>query len=242
MTHAYQIEGMTCTNCVNKVKNQLLLMPEILSAEVTLDPPRAVITMQEHIRLSALQEAVAKAGSYTIKPDAGDSSHASMESGASWLSTYKPLLLLFIFITGIAAIVAWGEGVFNVITWMNVFMAGFFLSFSFFKLLDLKGFAEAYSSYDVVAMRFFTYGYVYPFFELALGVAYLTGFNPLITNIATIAIMGTSSIGVIQSVLRKRQIRCACLGAVFNLPMSTVTIIEDVLMVVMAGIMLVMMG
>ena len=32
---------------------------------------------------------------------------------------------------------------------MNVFMAGFFLSFSFFKMPDLKGFAESYSMYDV---------------------------------------------------------------------------------------------
>lgn len=51
--------------------------------------------------------------------------------------------------------------------------------------------------------------------------------------------MGFSSIGVIQSVLNKKTIQCACLGAVFNLPMSTVTIVEDLLMVVMAGIMLV---
>jgi hypothetical protein len=50
--------------------------------------------------------------------------------------------------------------------------------------------------------------------------------------------MGFSSIGVIQSVLDKRKIRCACLGAVFNLPMSTVTIIENLLMVVMAAFML----
>jgi hypothetical protein len=50
--------------------------------------------------------------------------------------------------------------------------------------------------------------------------------------------MGFSSIGVIQSVVNKRQIRCACLGAVFNLPMSTVTIIEDLLMVAMSVLML----
>jgi hypothetical protein len=47
--------------------------------------------------------------------------------------------------------------------------------------------------------------------------------------------MGISSIGVIKSVLNKRKIQCACLGAVFNLPMSTVTIIEDLLMVAMAA-------
>jgi len=51
--------------------------------------------------------------------------------------------------------------------------------------------------------------------------------------------MGFSSLGVIQSVLDKKKIRCACLGAFFKLPMSTVTIIEDLLMVAMAVFMLV---
>ena len=58
------------------------------------------------------------------------------------------------------------------------------------------------------------------------------------TYIATIFLMSFSSIGVIQSVLDKRKIRCACLGAVFNLPMSTITIIENLTMVVMACVML----
>ncbi len=56
-------------------------------------------------------------------------------------------------------------------------------------------------------------------------------------NIAII-ILGVSSIGVIKSNLAKQKIQCACLGSVFNLPMSTVTIVEDLLMVVMAELML----
>jgi hypothetical protein len=50
--------------------------------------------------------------------------------------------------------------------------------------------------------------------------------------------MSISIIGVLQSVLNKKKIQCACLGAVFNLPMSTVTIIEDALMIAMSGLML----
>lgn len=66
--------------------------------------------------------------------------------------------------------------------------------------------------YDLLAIKVPVYGYVYPFMELGLGVAYLTGFNPLITNWATVIVMGFSSIGVIQSVLNKKKIQCACLG------------------------------
>jgi hypothetical protein len=117
-------------------------------------------------------------------------------------------------------------------------MACFFLVFSFFKLLDLKGFASTYAMYDLLAMNLPAYGYIYPFIELGLGLSYLTGLNPFVTNWATIVVMGFSSLGVVQSVLNKQKIRCACLGAVFNLPMSTVTIVEDFLMIGMAGTML----
>jgi len=72
-----------------------------------------------------------------------------------------------------------------------------------------------------------------------LGIAYLINFNPLITNLVTFLVMSISIIGVLQSVLNKRKIQCACLGAVFKLPMSTITIIEDALMIGMSGVMLI---
>jgi hypothetical protein len=157
-----------------------------------------------------------------------------VEETKSWFATYKPLLLIAAFIAGVSILTSNR----SLHIGMNTFMASFFLVFSFFKLLNLKGFAESYAMYDVLAIRVPAYGYVYPFIELALGLAFLTGFNPMATNWATIVVMGFSSIGVIQSVVSKKKIQCACLGAVFNLPMSTVTIIEDLLMVAMAIFML----
>jgi hypothetical protein len=44
---------------------------------------------------------------------------------------------------------------------------------------------------------------------------------------------------VILAVANKQKIRCACLGTGFNLPMTTVTIIEDLLMVAMSAYMLI---
>jgi hypothetical protein len=92
--------------------------------------------------------------------------------------------------------------------------------------------------YDIIAKKWSGWGYVYAFIELALGLAFLTGFNPDLTNIITFVVMTVSIIGVLQSVLSKRKIKCACLGAVFNLPISTITIIEDTLMIGMSGIMI----
>ena len=53
--------------------------------------------------------------------------------------------------------------------------------------------------------------------------------------------MTISLVGVLKSVLNKQKIQCACLGAVFNLPMSTVTIIEDALMILMSVAMIFLM-
>ena len=88
--------------------------------------------------------------------------------------------------------------------------------------------------YDIIARKFPVWGYVYAFTELALGIAFLVGFDPIVTNSVTFIVMSVSIIGVLQTVLNKKTIQCACLGDVFNLPMSTVTIIEDGLMMLMS--------
>lgn len=95
--------------------------------------------------------------------------------------------------------------------WMGHFMAGFFLVFSFFKLLDLRSFADSYRMYDIVAKRFLIWGYIYAFIELGLGIAYLVDFAPILTNSIMVVVMTISIIGVLQSVLNKRKIQCACL-------------------------------
>ena len=66
---------------------------------------------------------------------------------------------------------------------------------------------------------------MYAFIELALGIAYLLKFNSLAINAITFIVMTVSIIGVLQSVLNKRKIKCACLGSLLNLPMSTITIL-----------------
>ena len=227
---------MTCNNCVAKIKSELLKMPDVLSAEVSLENKNATIEMSKHISTSELQQSISPNKKYVITDD-NSISPLSLGVGlggeATWFQIYKPILLIFFYITLISSIVTFSYQL-NFHDWMNLFMAQFFFAFSFFKFLNLKAFADSYSMYDIVALEIKSYGFIYPFIELALGISYLTGFNPTFTNATTIFVMGISSIGVIKSVLNKQKIQCACLGAVFNLPMSTVTIIEDLLMVAMA--------
>ena len=51
----------------------------------------------------------------------------------------------------------------------------------------------------------------------------------------TVVLLSTTTIGVVQSLVNKRQIECACLGTVLKLPMTEATLIENSLMLVMAG-------
>ena len=236
MTHTYKLTGMTCGSCEAKVKNSLLLLLGVTEVQVSKEKQTATISMDKHIALSAFQKALDT--KYNIS---AEEHNEVAEQTKNWLVTYKPVLLIFAYITGITLLVEWMQGGFLWMRWMNHFMAGFFLVFSFFKLMNLKGFAESYSMYDVVAKKWNGWGFVYPFIEMALGIAFLTGFNPIVTNAATFVIMTVSIVGVLQSVLNKRKIKCACLGDVFNLPMSTITIIEDALMIGMSVIMLLTM-
>jgi hypothetical protein len=158
-----------------------------------------------------------------------------------------PLLLIVGFITLVAALAtsfrAGGNPFAEGPSWswhafMLDFMAGFFLVFSFFKLLDIRGFASAYAMYDLLAMRVGPWAFAYPFVELALGIMYLVRFQLPIANIATLALMLFGAIGILNALRQKKQLRCACLGTALNLPMTTVTLVEDLVMAAMAGAML----
>ncbi len=226
---------MTCSGCVANVKSAILKMGGVLSAEVQLTAPQATITMQGHIPTATLQQAIG--AKYIITDDT--TTAVQMEAGASTEAvSYYPILLIFGYITGITLLIQSSKGAFYWMEWMGSFMAGFFLLFSFFKLLNLSAFAEGYSTYDIVARKLPAYGYVYPFIELALGIAYLTGFQPELTNIITLLVMGISTLGVVQSLMCKTQFQCACLGTIIKLPLSKVTLFEDLLMVAMSAAML----
>ncbi|RYD58178.1 MAG: heavy-metal-associated domain-containing protein [Sphingobacteriales bacterium] len=239
MTHRYNITGMTCGGCVAKVKSSILKLGDVLSADVKQDAPQATITMQKHIPLATLQDAISHGGKYTIaEADAAMSHHVAADDTTATGNSYYPIFLIFGYIAGITLIIQAVMPQFSFMMWMQHFMAGFFLVFSFFKLLNLSGFAEGYSTYDIIAKRIKGYGYIYPFIELGLGIALLTGFQPLLTNIITVVVMAVSTIGVTQSLLKKTPFQCACLGTIIKLPLSKVTLFEDVLMVVMGVIMI----
>lgn len=236
--------NLNCQACVASVKPHLDAESTINRWEVDTTDPNRILTVEgEDVAEEAVISAVERAGfkvTGKVQPAAVIAHEEPRADGVP--ITYYPLVLLIAFLVGIVSLVELRAGSFDWERAMQNFMGGFFVTFSFFKLLDIKGFSDSYQMYDVVAKRIPAYGYVYPFIELLLGAAYLSGFQHLATNVVTVVVMAVSSIGVIQSLMEKRKIRCACLGTVFNLPMSTVTLVEDATMIGMAAAMLIVIS
>lgn len=120
--------------------------------------------------------------------------------------------------------------------WMRYFMGTFFVVFAGFKLLDLPGFVISYIGYDIIAKRSILYAKAYPFIELGLGLAYF--FSQSWADYITLPLMTIGAIGVAQQLLRGSKIKCACLGTYVKLPLTTVSLFEDLLMGAMAAYMI----
>ncbi len=117
---------------------------------------------------------------------------------------------------------------------MMYMMAYFFLVFGLFKLINLKGFADAYMTYDLIAMRSKLYALTYPFIEVALGLFYLLSLGGVYRDMFTFLLMTVGTIGVWKVLQKKDEIPCACLGMVFSVPMTKVTLFENLFMALMA--------
>jgi hypothetical protein len=100
-------------------------------------------------------------------------------------TNYQPLIIILVFCVLLAFVQVREKGEF-----MYPFMGYFFIFFSLFKLFDLRGFVDGFSMYDLLTQRLRTYGYVYPFLELFLGLAYLTKFSLFFTKLLIFVISG----------------------------------------------------
>ncbi len=236
--HQYKTD-LRCGACVESVRPLLDAAPGVVRWSADVASPNKVLTVEgDGITAERVDSLIRPAG-YHVLGELRE--EKPVAPPAEKPTSYFPLLLVLVYLVGLTAAMEVAAGGFDPMRAMGRFMAGFFLVFSFFKLLDVRAFADAYQSYDVVAAKWPAYGYVYPFIELGLGVAYLTAFAPLTTNAVTLVVMSISAVGVMKALAAKRKIPCACLGTVFNLPMSKVTLIEDGLMIAMAAGMLVLM-
>lgn len=241
METSVPLSGMHCQSCVGKITTALKRLIGVESVDVSLQPPMARLRSDRPVSPSEIDAAVRSAGDYmvaeAVQPAPMPAAPAVDEAERGSL---YPLALIVGYIAGTVALLAWSSGSFTTAALMTGFMGGFFLVFSFFKLLDVRGFALSYRTYDLVAAAWPTWGVIYPFVELSLGIAYVTNVLPWLTNAVTLVVMLVGAAGILKALLNKRQIRCACLGTVLKLPLTQVSLAEDVLMALMAATMLIL--
>lgn len=241
MTTTYQIIGMTCQSCVKAVTEKLSKINEVDDVTVDLKTSQAIIDSSIKLPLIALQghlpekyrvlEIVEKTNDKVI------SAYESSERIVSKWVQLRPLFLIFCYLFTATFLL-------NFKNWdtsqaMLDFMGLFYIVFSFFKFLDLKGFPDSFKMYDPLAKIIPFYGWIYPFIELILGILFLMRLQIPMALMITVIILGITTIGVTRTLLSKKQIRCACLGTALQLPMTEATFIENSIMLVMASIMLV---
>lgn len=241
MTHTYNISGMTCNGCKASVEKSLNALDAVNEVKVNLEKGEAEITMSSHVSTEKLQNALSD--KYSIKEKQEKNVFASsnmgsmpMEENKSKLQQLKPLLLIIFYIASASILLHYKDWAWS--AFMLDFMGLFYIVFSFFKMLDLKGFPESFSMYDPLAKRVPAYGWIYPFIETALGLMFLMRFEVEIALIITLVILGITTIGVTKTLLDKKSVRCACLGTALKLPMTEATFIENAIMIIMAILML----
>lgn len=236
LTYTYKIEGMTCSSCVEKITTRLKALPGVYWVNVSLSEKKADIIADRSIMLKEIQTAIADLPKY--KADFYDDVEKSpvLPEQKTFFQTYKPLFTVFAYILIFSIAYQISRGAFSGHLFMNHIMAGFFVGLSFFKFLDLKSFATAFANYDPLAKKWKAYGFIYPFIELMLGFLFIADKFLLFANVMTILVLATTTVGVYQKIKSKSQFQCACLGAGFNLPLSNITIFENLAMIVMASV------
>ena len=241
MKHIYTVVGMTCGGCQASVEKNLIEIEDVTNVFVDLKVGETIITMNTHIATAVLQKALPEKFKISKKVEhkevaIADTSFVSLEEDKSKLTQLKPLLIIIFYITTASILLNYEEWFLG--EFMLDFMGLFYIVFSFFKMLDLNGFKMSFGMYDPIAKKVPFYGKIYPFIETALGLLFLMRFEIDIALVATLVILGITTIGVTKTLLDKKSIRCACLGTALKLPMTEATFIENAIMIVMAVLML----
>ena len=166
-------------------------------------------------------------------------SHHVREKGrGSRPSDYLPLAVVVVLSGAAAAALQYSFPLPPMSGWMPDFMGFFLIIFAMFKFFDLEGFADGFQMYDLLAKPFRPYAYVYPFLEAALGLGFLSRWNPGFVSGAAFVLLLFGAAGVCNALRKGLDIECACMGSILHVPLSTVALIEDLGMAVMSALML----
>ena len=233
MKTTFKISGMTCNGCRSTVENKLSSLDGVDNAQVNLTNGEAIVYSKNPISFSLISNSLPPKYKVIRKRDAKDNEIIK----SSKIKQLKPLFIILGYISVTSILLNFRN--WNSTNAMLDFMGLFYIIFSFFKILDIKGFSTSFKMYDPLAKKITIYGYIYPFIEILLGLMFLTRIEVNIALLITIIILGITSVGVTKTLLNKRTINCACLGTTLKLPMTEATFIENAIMITMAIVLLI---
>jgi glutaredoxin len=155
-------------------------------------------------------------------------------------TSYTPVLAVF----AVAALLALSIARLSAMPLASIMTVEHFIAVSMMllamlKLQDVDRFATMFLNYDLLARRFVPYGRIYPFLELGAGTLMLTGLLNWLSIPVALFIGGIGAISVFKAVyIDKRELKCACVGGNSNVPLGSVSLTENIMMVAMAVWML----
>ena len=233
MKTTFKISGMTCNGCRSTVENKLSSLDGVDNAQVNLTNGEAIVYSKNPISFSLISNSLPSKYKVISRRDAKDNKIIK----SSKIKQLKPLFIILGYILVTSILLNFRN--WNSTNAMLDFMGLFYIIFSFFKILDIKGFSTSFKMYDPLAKKIIIYGYIYPFIEILLGLMILNRIEVNIALLITIIILGITTVGVTQTLLNKKTINCACLGTTLKLPMTEATFIENAIMIIMAIILLI---
>ena len=233
MNEVYKVSGMTCDGCANSIKEALELNNLISSVNISLENENINISSDKSFTVNELNFLIENLGNYKIYEE------NIFSKIIEYFSSKKTLLLALSLVLISSLSLHIGEDNFELNEWMVSYMGIFFLLFSFLKLIDVKGFSGSFKKYDLISKIIPSFAITYPFIELFLALTFLSGYFLITSYIMTLLFMTSQFFGVFISLQKKEVIKCACMGSSINIYISTLTLFENLVMILMSSYMII---
>ena len=224
----FKIKGIKCNKCIDEVLNDLKINIELNLIEINFNEKELKVSSTKKLTKEKIQSYLKPKYKLTDVTKKENLNKISLNK----IKQLYPLFLILTYILISSTILNYNNLVLN--DFMLDFMGQFFIVFSFFKFLNLRGFKNSFKIYDPLAKKFNFYSWIYPVLETLVGISFLMRFEYQIFAYVSILILTPTTIGVINALNRKEKIKCACLGSILNLPMTEATLIENGLMILMS--------
>jgi glutaredoxin len=154
-------------------------------------------------------------------------------------TTYTPVIAIF----SVAALLALAfqytvAGAYFSIRTLMLFIAFSMSLLAVQKLKDLFSFTNSFITYDLLAMKWLRYGYIYPFVEAYAGIGMVAQLPALAVAPFSLFIGTVGAVSVVKAVyIDKRELKCACVGGDSNVPLGFVSLTENLFMIAGALLM-----